>query len=82
MWIAVVVLIGLTGGVVGRWWTLLLPFVVCPIYFLVIARRGAGVVDGWRFGALVVVGFSLAAAALGVSLRALLRPRPKRLAPR
>jgi hypothetical protein len=38
VWIAVVVLIGLTGAVVGRWWILLLPFVLCPIYFLGIAR--------------------------------------------
>jgi hypothetical protein len=76
VWIAGVVLIGLTGAVVGRWWTLLLPFVVCPIYFLGIARWGSGVDDGWQFGALIVLGFSVAAAALGVSLRGLLKPRP------
>ena len=78
MWSAVVVLIGLMGAVVGRWWTLLLPFVVCPVYFLGIARWGSGVGDGWQLGALIVIALSVAAAALGVSLRGLLRPRPER----
>ncbi|MGH3016310.1 MAG: hypothetical protein ACRDNN_15300 [Gaiellaceae bacterium] len=80
MWIVLTVAIGLAAAVVGRWWMLLLPVLVWPIYFLGLAQEwwGSGLGDGWQFGLAIVVAISLAAAALGVGLRSLLAPRARR----
>jgi hypothetical protein len=80
--IALVVLLVLSGAVVGRWWTLVLPFVVWPVYFLGLVRDwwGYGVGDGWQYGAAMILAVSVALTALGVALRLRFRSRTARLA--
>ena len=65
------VVVGLSGALIGRWWALLVPLDVWPIYFLGLGMGwwGYGVGDGWQFGFLFVVAFSLVAVAIGVGIR-------------
>lgn len=83
MFYSLLVLIGLSGAAIGRWWALLIPVVVWPIFYLGVAQEwwGSGLGDGWQFGLLIVLTISLAAVAIGVALRLLVRPRAERPAP-
>jgi hypothetical protein len=80
--IALFVLLALSGVVIGRWWTLILPIVVWPVYFLGLARDwwGHGMGDGWQYGAVMIVAASVTLTALGVALHSRFRSRVARLA--
>ena len=68
-------IVALSGVLIGRWWALLIPLVAWPTYFLGVANEwwGYGLGDGWQFGLLLVVAISLAAVAIGLGIRVLLR---------
>ena len=72
------VIVGLSGALIGRWWALLIPLAVWPTYFLGVDHEwwGHGLGDGWQFGFLLVVAISLAAVAIGVGLRVMPRAEP------
>jgi hypothetical protein len=72
------VIVSLSGVLIGRWWALLIPWNVWPIYFLGVGMGlwGHGLGDGWQYGFLLVVAISLAAVAIGVGLRVLPRRDP------
>ncbi len=72
------VAVGLSGVLIGRWSALLIPLVVWPTYFFGVAHEwwGYGLGDGWQFGFLLVVGISLVAVAIGVGLRVMPRAQP------
>jgi hypothetical protein len=65
------VIVALSGALIGRWWALLIPLVAWPTYFLGVAYEwwGYGLGDGWQFGFLLVMAISLAAVAIGVGIR-------------
>jgi hypothetical protein len=69
--------IGALGLAFGRWWTLAIPIVVWPIYFLglVLEWWGYGVGDGWQVGGLTIIAISVTSVAAGVAVRSALRSR-------
>lgn len=79
---SLLLLVGLSGAFVGRWWALLIPLAVWPTYFLGLTQGWwlHGVGDGWAYGAAAIVVVSLGFVALGVVLRKLAEqhrtPRP------
>lgn len=78
------VLVALSGVVVGRWWALLIPLAVWPTYFLGLTQGWwlYGVGDGWEYGAAAIMVFSIALVAIGVVIRAVVaHQRRPRLAP-
>jgi hypothetical protein len=85
--VSLLVFIALAGGLIGRWWTLAIPVVVWPIWFLGLAREwwGYGMGDGWQYGAAFLILVSLGSVAIALTVRALARevvrprsPRPAR----
>ena len=75
--VLVAVIVGL-GGVaffVGRWWSLVLPFAVVPIFYLGLDRGwwGSGLGDGWQYVMVFVLALAIGAAAVGLAGRALTR---------
>lgn len=78
---ALLVAVGLSAAVVGRWWTLLIPLAVWPTYFLGLTEGWwlYGVGDGWEYGAAAITVLSVGSVAIAVSLRKLIeqqrRPR-------
>jgi hypothetical protein len=74
MEVAVVLLfvgIAAAGALIGRWWTLVLPLVVWPIWFLGLAQDwwGYGMGDGWEYGAALIILVSLASVGIALALR-------------
>jgi hypothetical protein len=74
------VAVALAAVVIGRWWALLIPLAVWPIYFLGVTRGWwlHGVGDGWEYGAMAIILFSLGLVALGVLLRAFVEEQRRR----
>jgi hypothetical protein len=69
--VALLVVVALSGVVIGRWWSLLIPLVVWPMWFVGLAHDwwGYGLGDGWQFGAAIILVISLLSVAVGVGLR-------------
>jgi hypothetical protein len=77
------VLVALSGALIGRWWALFIPFIVWPIFFLGVRQEwwGNGLGDGWQFGFLLVLSISLVAGIVGLALRVRVMPRSQPPAP-
>ncbi len=59
------------GALIGRWWALLVPVPIWAMYWggLLAGVWGAGVGDGWQYGAAALLLVSIAFAAAGVLIR-------------
>ena len=75
--VAVIVGLGAIAFFVGRWWILVLPFAVVPIFSLGLDQgwRGSGVGDGWQYVMVFVLALAVGAVAVGLAGRALTRRR-------
>ncbi|MCC2652318.1 MAG: hypothetical protein K0Q60_2481 [Microvirga sp.] len=73
--ITLLALVALSGAVIGRWWTLMIPLVLWPVYFLGLAQDwwGYGMGDGWQFGAAAIIVVSLISVAVGIALRSVVQ---------
>jgi hypothetical protein len=67
--------VALAAAVIGRRWTLALPLIVWPIWFLGLAQDwwGYGMGDGWQYGAALIILVSLASVAVLLVLRSFAR---------
>lgn len=63
--------IALAGLLVGRFWTLGLPLVAWPIWFLGLGQGwwGYGLGDGWQYGAALITLVSFTSVAVALALR-------------
>jgi hypothetical protein len=75
--VIVVILVSIIAGLavisflVGRWWTLVVPFATIPGFYLGLNEGwwGSGVGDGWQFAMFAVLGASVAVTASAVAAR-------------
>jgi hypothetical protein len=81
---AIMVLICFAGGLLlNRWWAVLLPVVIWPLYVLGLHQSwwGSGVGDAWQYALAAVMLMSVAAVAVGVGLRRIAAGRHARAKP-
>jgi hypothetical protein len=69
--VALLALFPLVGAVIGHWWTIGLPLVAWPIWFLGLARDwwGYGLGDGWQYGAVLLTAVSVVSVVIAIVLR-------------
>jgi uncharacterized membrane protein YhaH (DUF805 family) len=75
--IAAVVGCALVGVLVGRWWVLILPLVVVPVFYLGTDQGwwGHGLGDAWQVAMMFVLLLALVVTAAAISLRRIVRRR-------
>jgi hypothetical protein len=68
---ALLAAVAVSGALIGRWWALLIPFVVWPSFYLGVGQGwwGSGLGEAWWVALPIVVVVSLAPVAFGVGLR-------------
>jgi hypothetical protein len=81
--VAILVASAALAFIVGRWWTILVPIAALGVFYagLNYGWWGSGVGDGWQFVMAIAMVVGGLAAAGGVTMRALVRPRAKPPAP-
>ena len=70
--IVAALLFAAVGFMLDRWWTLSLPLIVWPLYYLwadTSALGGPGLGDGWEYALAVLITVSLASIAAGIGAR-------------
>jgi hypothetical protein len=69
--VALLAFFPLLGAVSGRWWTIGLPLVAWPIWFLGLSQDwwGYGLGDGWQYGAVLLTAVSVASVAAALVIR-------------
>jgi hypothetical protein len=75
--VALLVFVPFAAAVIGRWWTLGIPLVVWPMWFLGLSRDwwGYGLGDGWEYGAVLLTAVSVASIAIALAIRSRLTQR-------
>lgn len=78
--IALFVTLGIAAVPVGRWWALVLPFAVWPVYFLGVAQDWwvYALGDGWLAALVTIVVLSLASFGIGVGVHDMVAARRRR----
>ena len=81
MWavFAVVAVSMVVAFVVGRWWVLICPLVVVPMFYLGADRGwwGNGLGDGWQYVMVFGVALAVASGTVGVLVRSRLSTRQR-----
>ncbi len=74
--IVIFIALATTGAAIARWWTVVLPFLVVPAFYLGLYEGwwGYGLGDGWQKAMARVLVVAVAATAAGGAIRALASP--------